>query len=685
MAGSCILIDPVSTSEFQPRVLPDRIADMLTPDRFYLDWQILDVLPVVEGARFKLVHVVLKATQDEIPEQIRQPLKQSSDLLAVDLSSGNSAEVESTDNESLFIWLHQLLSTRKTTESRTSVILVVPQQEGYIIRSDFVEERLRGSKGVHQAIGFVQPGQLVRPPTLNENSATHQITNYLSSVVGGIVLEDESKFPANKQTQHELHERLAFPWLSTTPIPRRRIALVGEVRPYHLCARLFHAARTLGIDLVVVDSAGHWLQDGNSTHSNLREAFIEVDMEVTPDLPKRIAEAIRNYPRPIDGVTTVTEFLLIPVARAAEILGLPTSPSTAFAKSVDKYETRRTQGSDACLLLSGPEELNRFLANGGEGFPPAPWIVKPCNGWHSLNVMKATTTESLKAAVEVVSRHTAYSRSGASDESKWQSNVLVEEYCDGPEVDANFVLWRSEILFFEVVDNFPCTADSGTGDVNADFKETQLVFPTALPDAEKLQLRQSLYESIRRLGYESGIFHVEARMRNSTYEYRLDEASGSLDLRPKLTAPLKDPGVFLVEVNARPPGYVDASASAFTNGVDMFALQLLLALQDESRIRALSTPFQSRPHVVISAIQADKSGTIVSEDPWQDFHQRNPELSNRVFESPMNFKKGDWVADPKLSTTPWLSGFAVHSYEGRTGVLKAAEQVRKGFECVIEE
>ncbi|KAH8430826.1 uncharacterized protein LDX57_008490 [Aspergillus melleus] len=667
MASPYILIDPASTN------------------RFYFDWKTLESSNLDEGARAILVHIVLKTTQDEIPERIRQSLKESSGLLAVDLNSGESADVASTDNESLFTWLHHLLNTNKTSETRTSVILVVPQQEGYIIRSDFVEERLRGSQGVHQTIGFVQPGQLVRPPTSKGTSTIHQFTCSLTSAVGGIVLAEGSKFTVNQQTQHELQDRLAFPWLSSTPISRRRIALVGEVRPYHLCARLFQAARALGIDVVVVDSAGHWLQDENSTHSNLREAFIEVNMKVDPDLPKRISEAIRNYPRPIDGVATVTEFLLIPVARAAEILGLPTSPSTAFAKSVDKYETRRTQGSDACLLLSGPEELNKFLASGGEGLPPAPWIVKPCNGWHSLNVMKATTTESLRAAVEVVSRHTAYSRSDASNQSKWQTNVLVEEYCDGPEVDANFVLWRGEILFFEVVDNFPCTADSGTGDVNADFKETQLVFPTALPEAEKLQLRQSLYESIRRLGYESGIFHVEARMRNSTYEYRLDEASGGLDLRPKMTAPLKDPGVFLVEVNARPPGYVDASASAFTNGVDMFALQLLLALQDEARIRALSIPFKSRPHVVISAIQADRSGTIISEDPWQDFHQRSPELSNRVFESPMNFKKGDWVADPKLSTTPWLSGFAVYSYEGRTGVLEAAERVRKGFECVIEE
>ncbi|KAK1139473.1 hypothetical protein N8T08_000754 [Aspergillus melleus] len=666
MASSYILIDPASTS------------------RFYFDWHTLELSNHDEGTRFKLVHIVLKATQDEIPERIGQSLKQSPGLLAVDLNSGESAYVASTDNESPFIWLHHLLNTNKTTETRTSVILVVPQQEGYIIRSDFVEERLRGSQGVHQAIGFVQHGQLVRPPTSKETSMIHQFTGSLASAVGGVVLEG-SKFPVSQQTQHELQDRLAFPWLSSTPISRQRIALVGEVRPYHLCARLFQAARALGIDLVVVDSAGHWLQDENSTHSNLREAFIEVDMEVDPDLPKRIAEAIRIYARPIDGVTTVTEFLLIPVARAAEILGLPTSPSTAFAKSVDKYETRRTQGSDACLLLSGPEELNKFLASGGEGLPPAPWIVKPCNGWHSLNVMKATTTGSLKTAVDVVSRHTAYSRSGASSESKWQANVLVEEYCDGPEVDANFVLWRGDILFFEVVDNFPCTADSSTGDVNADFKETQLVFPTALPEAEKLQLRQSLYESIRRLGYESGIFHVEARMRNSTYEYRLGEDSGGFDLRPKLTAPLKDPGVFLVEVNARPPGYVDASASAFTNGVDMFALQLLLALEDEARIRALSTPFKSRPHVVISAIQADRSGTVISEDPWQDFHKRSPELSSRVFESPMNFKKGDWVADPKLSTTPWLSGFAVYSYEGRAGVIEAAEQVRKRFECIIEE
>ncbi|PLB52176.1 hypothetical protein P170DRAFT_453654 [Aspergillus steynii IBT 23096] len=665
MASPCILIDPASAN------------------RFNFDWKIYDGSSGDDKTAFQFVHLVLKIAENEIPERLRLSFEQSIGLLLADAKSGDFITVTPKDNGLLYGWLYQLLHTTRTPDSRLSVILVVPQQEGYVIRSDFLEERFRGSQEIRQAIGFVQPRQLVRPSTSNENSAVGQIVSFLASAVGGIVLEDQSKFPITRHTLHELQDRLAFPWLSTAPIIRRRIALIGEVRPYHLCARLFQAARALGIDLVVVDSAGHWLQDENSTYVNLREAFIEVNMEVDIDLPRRIAEVICSYPHTIDGVTTVTEFLLIPVARAAEILGLPTSPSAAFAKSVDKYETRQTQGSDACILLSGPEELDKFLSNAQQGFPPAPWIVKPCNGWHSLNVMKATTPESLRVAIEVVSRHTAYSRSSASHESKWQTNVLVEEYCDGPEMDANFVLWRGEILFFEVVDNFPCTADSGTGSVNADFKETQLVFPSALPEAETLQLRQSLYESIRRLGYESGIFHVEARMRNSTYEYRQDESS-KLDLQPKLTAPSKDPGVFLVEVNARPPGYVDASASAFTNGVDMFALQLLLALQDEARIRALSLPFKSRPHVVISAIQADKSGTIVSQDPWRDFHQRKPELISRVFENPMNFKKGDWVADPKLNTTPWLSGFAVYSFDGRASALEAAGQVKEGFECLIE-
>jgi hypothetical protein len=83
-----------------------------------------------------------------------------------------------------------------------------------------------------------------------------------------------------------------------------------------------------------------------------------------------------------------------------------------------------------------------------------------------LGVAKVATKEELVAAMKKVAKYAAYSRDGPNvEEPQWQINVLIEEYCDGPEVDCNFVLWDGQILFFQVIDNFPCAGDAVTEDM----------------------------------------------------------------------------------------------------------------------------------------------------------------------------------------------------------------------------
>ncbi|KZN94030.1 hypothetical protein EN45_042180 [Penicillium chrysogenum] len=369
--------------------------------------------------------------------------------------------------------------------------------------------------------------------------------------------------------------------------PGRWLAVVGEVRPAHLSSRFFQAARALGVELVALGPRGHWLQDPESRNDPDREVFIELDLTVDPGLPHRIVTTIQDYAGEIDGLSTVTEYLLIPVAQAAERLGLPTSPSMSFSKSVNKYQTRLEDSPSSCRLVSGLDAFQSQLAYEEEGIlpPGPPWIVKPCNGWHCLGATKVATKEGLVAAVERVAKYAAYSRDGPNAEDpQWQTNVLIEEYCDGLEVDCNFVLWDGQILFFEVIGNFPCAGDTVAEGMQTteNFKETQLVFSSALPPSELYTLKSSLYDAITRLGFRSGVFHVEARVGDSSNRYRAAEDDETLDLRPRPKPAARRATVFLIETNARPPGYVDTCASYYANGVDLFALQILIALGDES-------------------------------------------------------------------------------------------------------
>ena len=121
------------------------------------------------------------------------------------------------------------------------------------------------------------------------------------------------------------------------------------------------------------------------------------------------------------------------------------------------------------------------------------------------------------------------------------------------------------------------------------------VYPSRLPDSELQLIQSSLHASVLRLGFRSGIFHVEARVHNSSMHYAVD-AGGIL----KLVLGLKsvtaiEPRVFLIEINARPPADFGLMTIATTYGVDYFALHARRALDDEARFKALACSFANKP------------------------------------------------------------------------------------------
>lgn len=167
----------------------------------------------------------------------------------------------------------------------------------------------------------------------------------------------------------------------------------------------------------------------------------------------------------------------------------------------------------------------------------------------------------------------------------------MQKYCDGPEVDANFVLLDGETLFLEVCDDFLKSADvNGTGGLNT-FIELDSIFPSSLLPQELNLIRNSFHKTLLRLGLDSGILHVEGRVQDSTTEYRdIDEI---IDLHPRLAPTKVDPSDWLIEINPRPPGKKGSQIIEYTHGVDYWGLAMLIALCDKDRMRALSHTFQN--------------------------------------------------------------------------------------------
>ncbi|CAN8095407.1 unnamed protein product [Discula destructiva] len=179
----------------------------------------------------------------------------------------------------------------------------------------------------------------------------------------------------------------------------------------------------------------------------------------------------------------------------------------------------------------------------------------------------------------------------AIDFERHGASFVVENYCDGPEVDANLVLRDGELVFFEASDDFPKDAD-GAADKEGSlqtFIEVANVLPSALPNEGLGVLKISLHQALLRLGFTTGLFHLEARVEASRMEYAV-QGNGSLDLQTKIEQAIDtaigSPSAWLIELNARPPSLQASWASRATYGIDFWSLALSFALGDKKGARA---------------------------------------------------------------------------------------------------
>lgn len=593
--------------------------------------------------------------------------------------------------------------------------------------------RLRGLTYVQQTECFTSsPYQEVK----GRVSSDPTVSALLSTAIAGLILRVSSESndePSLITTiSLELTCRLCTPWITPTPPPRKRLAFIDGRIYFPTSKHLYYAARALNISLVMLDRPNHYLENPAGPESDLREAFIAIDLTRDSALPQRIADAVKSYPEPIDAVATVCDPLLPFVAQANLLLGLPTNPPQAFEIAIDKHKTRLLddEETDQAFRISTLAELHARLAS--PTHPPLeyPLIIKPCSGNGSEGVVKVTCEPDLISAVSQ-----AFSRAPQGLQEK--CDLVIESYVSGPEVDANLILSDGEVIFCEIADDFPSTSDTlattsplTTSSSSSDtrtahptltFLETQNVLPSALPRTEQALLQSQIHALLSKAGFRHGLFHCEARVKHSRTCYTVPPSSGSLDLHPcSLSSGVhSEPRTFLVEINARTPGYIAAAATHITYGIDLFASVLLAAARDNSRLLAISSPFDyslaarslsnvkpslepnpgaptrvltpsAQFHASILFIHPSlDAGGVLLTDLYAlraELAAHRPELfgGDAVMEWNPHFRKGERVPGPASGELYWVLDCVVVCRGERRELLKMCEEVRSVLAGVIE-
>ncbi|KAH0439149.1 hypothetical protein CcaCcLH18_02944 [Colletotrichum camelliae] len=567
--------------------------------------------------------------------------------------------------------------------------LLFSTEAGTIIRPDFLSYRLHGLEDAHKVTSFLAPLSSVAstsPDQAINVTTKDDFLSLLQSSVGGVIARStnpkETLQALRARIDDEFTKRLSIPWKVPYKLTQRRVFWVQGRANIEASQQFYQAARALGITLVVLDEPGHWLEDDTGPHAHYREAFLPISIAADEGLTQRVVDAVRAYPHPVHGVVCISDVRLPLIARACEILGLPTSSSAAYARAGNKGVSREIEATasgeeDGCVLQTA-EELDAVLTDKGEELR-YPLIVKPCTGWNSDCVVKVRNERELRAAVVRASDRHATSAARST-------SVVIEPYIDGPEIDANFIVLNGKVLFCDVTDDFPCSADiPGTdGTKAANFMETLMDVPSALPDEERAMMRDSLAKSIARLGFEYGVFHCEARVRGSRACYAVDPDDDTFDLRIRENVSPTAPSCYLHEVNARPPGYINCVAALLAHGVDYYAIRLLLSLgsEEDARVRALSKPFlHSAPQYTlgISVLAPTRAGVMGSDDAVGEFLKANPDLERHVVHYQSVKEKGEVVQGPESSEL-WCVGYViVASKKGRKECLKLDREIRERF------
>lgn len=581
---------------------------------------------------------------------------------------------ESLGSPDAFEFLLQALR-ESVPGAKRAVKLIVPLKLGYIVRSDIIPLRLRDSQYIQSSISFAEPLQSY--PGQKVSLANPDLATLFSASTAGLFLFDDSERNTDAgyealslAVESDLENRLSFPWILPGTPQRKTLALV-DANSSHPEEGLgfYRAAKALGIKVVILDNAGNWLE--SPEHAHWREAFIPTRLTnpPEPEVGQHILASIRKYGKPVDGIVTFADSYWSYICEIAHEIGVETAPPQALKIATNKFLTSEFVGHDAYRASS----LEEALALAKKVELPYPLIVKPCDGWSSEGVSRVDTPDALETAIKSI------------DTSRHGTEFVMEKYCDGPEVDVNFILLDGEVLFSEICDDLPKTADLNGPEVGSitNFHELNSVYPSTLPRQEQDLLLNTFVDTILKLGIRNGVMHLEGRVENSTVDYKVVDKNGIIDLQPRDTKLAKDASAWLIEINPRPLGMTGSHVIESTYGIDYWGLALVLGVHDKTRVRALCHPYKhgAQYTCIMVFIPADfpvsTQGIFDSDDIAADLAARRPDLAKHISRSATLIKRGQKVAHPSTGRNTFLAYFNVFSRDSRQEALDLARQVRE--------
>lgn len=267
---------------------------------------------------------------------------------------------------------------------------------------------------------------------------------------------------------------------------------VASFKKKYILERLFE----LGIKIICVNSEKKdwaipyiqdWIIADTSNHEDTINQ-IELFLKASPILV-------------LDGAITFWEDDVLLTSKITDKFGLVGIPYSISKNTRNKFAFREfcqnhNIPSPKHILIKNENDLTVVYATFS-----FPLILKPVFGSHSAFVTKIENKNDCEKAVDYIRQHLSINVESALTDG---SDILVEEYLDGQEVDIDLLIQNGVLKYFSITDNEKTKEPY--------FVETGESTPSSLSIFDQNNIIEMAKDTIEKLNIKNGCLHFEAKL-----------------------------------------------------------------------------------------------------------------------------------------------------------------------------
>ncbi|MBI3619719.1 ATP-grasp domain-containing protein [Candidatus Roizmanbacteria bacterium] len=252
--------------------------------------------------------------------------------------------------------------------------------------------------------------------------------------------------------------------------------------------------KKLGVKTVVLNKEKNWAQP-------YADHWILADTYDHKEAIEAVELFIKNNPSVhLDGALTFWEDNVLLTSKIIDKFNWIGIPYHLAKKARNKFLFRefcKNNGitSPQHMLIRNEKDIKYVLKN-----YEFPLVVKPVYGSSSAYVIKVEDEEEFVDTYSYIKKNLSTNIESALSDG---SEIFVEEYIDGDEVDIDIILQHGKIKFCSLSDNDQTNEPF--------FVETGQSIPSSLPSKNQAELIEMAEETLEKMGVQNGVIHFEAK------------------------------------------------------------------------------------------------------------------------------------------------------------------------------